>query len=136
MEKQFSLAVAGVEIPNELVLVQRLKNALKSGKKKLNIINGFEVETDSHVRITTGPVIGEVTADSAVIMVELVGPKDRVPITTKVYKKGDKENHVQVLNHSVPIKRPSIFQFNDLEASTEYTGILRFNLYSVSILFK
>ena len=133
MQKQFSLAVAGVEIPNELVLVQRLKNALESGKKKLNIINGFEVETDSHVRITTGPVIGEVTADSAVVMLELVGPKDRVPITTKVYKKGDKENHVQALDHSVPIKRPSIFQFNDLQASTEYTGILRSNLYSFSI---
>ena len=87
MEKQFSLAVAGVEIPNELVLVQRLKNALNSGKKKLNIINGFEVETDSHVRITMGPVIGEVTADSAVIMLELVGPKELVPINTKVYKK-------------------------------------------------
>ena len=129
MEKQFSLAVAGVEIPNELVLVQRLKNALKSGKKTLNIINGFEVEMDSHVRITTGPVIGEVTADSAVVMLELVGPKDRVPITTKVYKKGDKENHEQALDHSVPIKRPSIFQFNDLEPSTEYTGILRRNLY-------
>ena len=126
MAKQLSLAVSGVEIPNELVLVQRLKNALKSGKKKLNIINGFEVETDSHVRITTGPVIGEVTADSAVVMLELVGPKDRVPITTKVYKKGDKENHVQALDHSVPIKRPSIFQFNDLEASTEYTGNFAF----------
>ena len=134
MEKQFSLAVSGVEIPNELVLVQRLKNALKSGKKKLNIINGFEVETDSHVRITTGPVIGEVTADSAVVMLELVGPKDRVPITTKVYKKGDKENHIQALDHSVPIKRPSIFQFNDLEPSTEYTGSLHFNVYGVSML--
>ena len=105
MEKQFSLAVAGVEIPNELVLVERLKNALKTGKKKLNIINGFEVETDSHVRITTGPVIGEVTADSAVIMLELVGLKDLVPITAKVYKKGDKEHHEQASHYNVPIKR-------------------------------
>ena len=134
MEKQFSLAVAGVEIPNELVLVERLKNALKTGKKKLNIINGFEVETDSHVRITTGPVIGEVTADSAVIMLELVGLKDLVPITAKVYKKGDKEHHEQASHYNVPIKRPFMFQFNYLEASTEYTGILCFDQYSFSIL--
>ena len=128
MERQFSLAVTGDEIPNELVLVQRLKDALKSGTKKLNIIHGFEVETDSHVRISTGPVIGEVTANSAVIMLELVGPKDLVPITTKLYKKGDKEHHMQALCYNVPMKRPFIFQFNDLEASTEYSGTFCFNV--------
>ena len=67
MEKQFSLAVAGVEIPHELVLVQRLKKALKSGKKKLNIINGFEVETD---RKKAFDMIAEKAMESATSKVE------------------------------------------------------------------
>ncbi len=39
--------------------------------RKVSVINGYQVETDSGVRLLTGPVVGEVTADAANILLEV-----------------------------------------------------------------
>ena len=51
--KNFELYITGNEIPEETVLLQRLREALAAGTKKVNIINGYVVNTDSTVRYPT-----------------------------------------------------------------------------------
>ena len=40
--------------------------------RRVHVIRGLTVETDSRVRVLTGPVVGEVTDRSAVVMVEVL----------------------------------------------------------------
>jgi hypothetical protein len=41
--------------------------------KKVYNFEGFPVQTDAHVRIVTGPVVGKVTTSSVVILLEVSG---------------------------------------------------------------
>ena len=69
---EFSVTVTGDEIPEASVLLERLHDALQRGTKKVNIINGYVVDTDSSVRMTVGPVLGEITANNAIILIEVM----------------------------------------------------------------
>ncbi len=52
--------------------VSRTNSTATESKKAYNF-EGFLVETDTHVRIVTGPVVGKVTTSSAVILLEVCG---------------------------------------------------------------
>ena len=118
----FTVTVSGEEIPEESVLLQRLQEALTRGTTRVNIINGYVVDTDSSVNMTIGPVLGEITSNKAIIMIEVVGKTETIPIIAKLYKGDEKGEPENILEQDVLSKRPAIFQFDDLEPETEYTG--------------
>ena len=120
--EDFTVAVSGDEIPEESVLLQRLQEALSRGSTHVNIINGYVVDTNSSVRLIVGPVLGEITTNTAIIMIEVVGKTDVIPITAKLYMNDEKAEPVNVMEKEVYAKRPAIFQFENLEPDTQYTG--------------
>ena len=126
MQKEFSLAITGDENPEDSVLLSRLKEALKKDTKKINIINGYVVDTKSNVRMTVGPVLGEITDNYALMMIEVVGEQNIIPICAKLYKGNEKGEPITCLEKELKAKRATIFEFNDLEPNTEYTGKFNF----------
>ena len=120
--EDFSLHISGDEIPDESILLARLQEALSRGTTNVNIINGYVVDTDSSVRLTVGPVLGEITANSAIFMIEVAGKTDVIPISAKLYKENETAEPVDVIEKDVHAKRPVIFQFENLDPDTEYTG--------------
>lgn len=125
------MTVTGDEIPEESILLERLQEALQRGTNHVNIINGYVVDTDRSVRLTFGPVLGEITANNAIVMIEVTGKTDVIPITLKLYKEDEKADPVDVKEEEVPAQRPVVFQFADLEPDTEYTvmvnGVSKYN---------
>ena len=87
-EENIDLTITGTINVEESVLISRVREALARGTKKVDIINGFQVETDSNVDILTGPICGEITATSAVILLEVIGKnmENNIPIIAKLYK--------------------------------------------------
>ncbi len=67
----FSLSIGGSNVPDESVLVQRVREALSRGSRRVDVIDGFLVDTNSNVRVMLGPVVGDVTATTAVILLEV-----------------------------------------------------------------
>ena len=120
--EDFSVDISGDEIPDESILLARLQEALSRGTTKVNIISGYVVDTDSSVRLTVGPVLGEITSNNAIVMIEVVGKTDIIPISAKLYKENEAAEPVDVVQKDVQAKRPVIFQFENLEPDTEYTG--------------
>ncbi len=53
--EDFSVHISGDEIPDESILLERLKEALRRGTTRVNIINGYVVDTNSSVNLTVGP---------------------------------------------------------------------------------
>ena len=123
--KEFELHVSGDEIPDESVLLKRLQEALNRGTKKVNIVNGYVVDTDSSINIQVGPILGEVTTNSAIAMIEVRGKEDTIPISAKAYKEKEKGTPIKTITIELQANRPTIFQFEDLEPSTDYTGEFR-----------
>ena len=129
MANQFSVSVTGDEIPEESELLSRLKQALNRNTRRINIINGYVMDTDSSVRMSVGPVIGEVTTNKALLMIEVVGDTEIIPICAKLYKEWAKDKPIKSLDKKLPARRPAVFQFDDLEPSTEYTGMSIYDLF-------
>ena len=117
------ITVSG-DLPDESVLLDRLREAVAMGRKTINIINGFVVDTDSSVSVLFGPVLGEVTTDSAIIMLEVQGPEKIVPISCKLYKEDETGDPAAVLEVDARSKRPFVFTFCDLEPDTRYTAVM------------
>ena len=117
------LAIEG-EIPDEDCLVEWVREALTQGKRKINIIDGCVVECNRSVSVLCGPIVGEVTSNSAVVMLEVSGPEHRTPISCKLYKVGEPEEPVDAMEFEVRLKRPISFTFESLEPDTEYTVAL------------
>ena len=117
------LAIVG-EFPDEDSLLERVREALTRGMKKINIINGFVVECNSSVSVLCGPILGEVTSNSAIVMFEVSGPEQRTPIACNLYKGEDPEATADSMNFEVRVKRPISFTFEGLEPDTEYTVVL------------
>ena len=121
--EDFSVTVTGDEIPEESILLQRLQEALKQGNTRVNIINGYVVDTDSSVRLSVGPVLGEITSTTAIMMIEVTGKTDTIPITAKLYREHEKGEPIDVIDKEAHANRPLVFLFDGLDADTEYTGI-------------
>ena len=111
------------EIPEESILLQRLQEALKQGTTRVNIINGYVVDTDSSVRLSVGPVLGEITSNTAIMMIEVGGKTDLIPITAKLYREHEKGEPIDVIDKEAHANRPLVLLFEGLDADTEYTGI-------------
>ena len=120
--EDFSVTVTGDEIPEESILLQRLQEALKQGTTRVNIINGYVVDTDSSVRLSVGPVLGEITATTAIMMIEVTGKTDLIPITAKLYREHEKGEPIDMIEKEAHANRPIVFLFEGLDADTEYTG--------------
>ena len=121
--EDFSVTVTGDEIPEESILLQRLQEALKQGTTRVNIINGYVVDTDSSVRLSVGPVLGEITSTTAIMMIEVTGKTDTIPITAKLYREHEKGEPIDVIDKEAHANRPLVLLFEGLDADTEYTGI-------------
>ena len=123
MERDFSVAVTGEEIPDQDAILSKVTEALNRGNKRINIINGYCVNTNSMVRISMGPALGEITTTTATMLLEVEEPgNDVVPVTAKIYKGDEKDDPVQQLDKKLPARRPTVFEIEELEPNTEYTG--------------
>lgn len=120
-EEDVDVAVSGSIDIDESVLIARVKEAISRGSKKVNIINGFAVDTDSNVNVLTGPILGEITAKSAVVLLEVYGKQQRLPIVAKLYKEGDETEAVAIIEKEAKSKRPFAIRFDDLQPETRYT---------------
>ena len=128
MEPQFDVAITGEEIPDKDAIYSKVIEALNRGNKRINIINGYCVNTNSMVRISMGPVLGEITTTKAIMLLEVEDADNGVvPIDAKVYKEKEKDEPVQQLHKMLPARRPAVFEIEDLEPDTEYTS----NLHSI-----
>ena len=87
-QENIDLTITGNIAVDESVLVARVREALAKGSKRVDIINGFPVDTNNKVDILTGPICGEITATSAIILLEVISktPQNKVPIVAKLYK--------------------------------------------------
>ena len=127
MDPEFNLAITGEEIPDENTILSKVIEALNRGNKRINIINGYSVNTNSMVRISMGPVLGEITTNKAIMLLEVEEPGyDLVPIIAKIYKEDEKDNPVQEIEKKLPGRRPTVFEIEDLEPNTQYTGNFSF----------
>ena len=122
MEDNFSLTVTGEETPDESILLSCLQEALQKGTKKVNIINGYVIDTDSSVQLSLGPVLGEISSSHAIVLIEVIAKESVVPICAKLYKEDEKGEPLMTLEKEARVKRPTVFQFEDLEPDTKYTG--------------
>ena len=123
MEPEFELAVTGSEIPDSNAILLKVIEALNRGNKRINIINGYSVNTNSMVRISMGPVLGEITTNKAIMLLEVDEPgNDVIPIVANIYKEDEKDHTVQQLHKNLPARRPFVFEIENLEPNTEYTG--------------
>jgi len=107
------------------------------------MVQGHPVTCVDGVTLSVGPVVGEVTSTTAIILLEVAFPRcSRVDVTCDLYKKGSKELvHQQTV--SLPYKSPKVFVFQDdfaLEPDTEYVavfnGICRENAAKTFAKFK
>ena len=140
MSEDMSLEVSGVMDMDESILVARVKEAISKGSKKVNIINGYNVNTDSSVRVLTGPILGEITTKSAVVLLEVFGKEKVVPIVAKLYKEEEQAEPVAVVEKEAKSKRPFAILFDDLDPETKYTvvfnGICKYNACNGMATFK
>ena len=139
-EEDVAVTVSGSLDIDDSVLIARVKEALSRGSKKVNIINGFSVDTDSNVNVLTGPILGEITAKSAVVLLEVYGKQQRLPIVAKLYKEGDETEAVAIIEKEAKSKRPFAIKFDDLEPETRYTitfnGIRKYSACNGMATFK
>ena len=123
--EDFSVTVTGDEIPEESILLQRLQEALKQGTTRVNIINGYVVDTDSSVRLSVGPVLGEITSNNAIMMIEVTGKTDLIPIIAKLYREDEKGEPIDVIEKEAHANRPLVFlNWNHAEHNADCSAIL------------
>ena len=141
-EENIDLTITGTISVDESILVSRVREALERGTKKVDIINGYNVETDSNVDILTGPICGEITATTAIILLEVIGKnmESNIPIVAKLYKEGDEAEAVNIIEKEAKSKRPFSIKFENLEPQTGYTvtfnGVRRYCALNGMATFK
>ena len=87
-----------------------------TSNRKIHLMDGYPVETDSQVRILTGPVVGKVTAHEAVILIEVLGTESQkfVPIQCALYRELEGPEVGQpafVLAKDCRARRATVFHF-------------------------
>ena len=124
-QENIDLTITGNIAVDESVLVARVREALAKGSKRVDIINGFPVDTNNKVDILTGPICGEITATSAIILLEVISKtsQNKVPIVAKLYKEGNEAEAVAIIEKEAKSKRPFSIQFDNLEPKTGYTVV-------------
>ncbi len=110
-------------------------------RRKIHTIDGIRMETDNQVRFLTGPVIGKVTSQEAVIMVEVVGTKDQkfVPIRCCLHNAVDNAPVAEKAK-DCKAKRVTVFHFRELNANTSYKvvfhGVCKFHVNTKKTKFR
>ncbi|XP_023319733.1 uncharacterized protein LOC111694908 [Eurytemora carolleeae] len=103
-----------------LTLVDLLKNV---GCQNKILVQGYPVNCVDGVELGVGPIVGEVTENSAIIMIEVKNSKSASNLVTcDVYRKGERTVYCNV-EKSCPFTTPTAFLIQDLEANTEYTVV-------------
>jgi len=98
------------------------------GERNQTLVQGYPVTCVDNVSLSLGPIMGEVTNNMAIILLEVKGPDSKkVEVTCDVYEKGSTNlAHSQAL--MMPYQSPKAFLFNDasysaLEPDTEYVAV-------------
>jgi len=103
----------------------KIEQAIGLGWKNFSILpNGEVVNADIHMKVTLGPVIGEVTQTSAIILVEVEFKDAENPtLQCQLFAKDEPSEPIQVQDLEVTNKRPISFVFEDLTPNTWYQAI-------------
>jgi hypothetical protein len=108
--------------------------------KKLKDVMGYTVLTDGSYRLLAGPVVGEVTTSTAIIMMEIEGPDSFFDLECQLYENDTKDKPAFEIKQEVRTKRTFTLQFKDLKPNTRYTaivnGIQTKDLYTRTATFK
>jgi len=117
--------VVQVKSADPLLALSEEISALNSHNRTL--VKGLPVNCCPSVSLTVGPVIGEVTHEKAIILLEVKDQeKPRSDITCHLYKRGSREE-VDSMTISMPFQTPRVFVFDapdsPLEPGTEYIAV-------------
>ena len=108
------------------LVVEGMARAAGKGLSTWTAVCGIPVTCKPEVSLSLGPVVGEVTSTSAIIMLEVANPNSpRTEVTCHIHRKGGKE-HVQEQTIAFPYKTPKVFVFRGetaLEPNTEYVAV-------------
>ena len=89
------------------------------------VILYFEVHTDNSVSVLYGPVLGEITSNSVVVMLEVSGPVgERKPIVCNLYREAESKQPVATMQFVVRLRKVLSFTFEDLDPDTRYIAVL------------
>jgi len=87
------------------------------------LVLGYPVNCVEGVELSIGPVVGEVTDSTAILLVEVRNNKARsADITCHVYKKGEREEH-SCLTKACLFTTPAAFVLEGLDSNTEYVAV-------------
>lgn len=108
-------------------VLQLVEETIGKGCKEFAVLSdGQLIENDQRLKVSLGPVVGEVTATSAVVVLE-VECRDKNEfkevVSCQLYKKDDKSEVLDVQEIEMTSKRPFAFVFDGLEAETPYEAV-------------
>ena len=98
----------------------KVEEAAEKGWKSFTLLsNGTVINSVSELKVLFGPVVGEVTDNSAIILIEVDCDKTCLNLECKLYEKGV-EDPVDVIEKEVTKRRPQSFSFDNLSPDTKY----------------
>lgn len=96
-------------------------NSLEYNNKTL--VQGHPVTVELGVELGIGPVVGEVTANMAIVMIEVKDlSRPSADIVCDLYKKGRKTKE-QSVQRMCPFTTPTSFVFDGLDSNTDYVAV-------------
>ncbi len=105
---------------------QPLEEALEQGAKRFTLLPSGEVVLHEHeTRLLLGPVVGEVTESSAVIMIEADSDLDQdATLACHLYEdNGEAVEAVAIQEKDLVVRKPMTFLFEDLVPGTAYKAV-------------
>ena len=98
----------------------KVEEAAEKGWKSFTLLsNGTVINSVSELKVLFGPVVGEVTDKSVIILIEVDCDKTCLNLECKLYEKGV-EDPVDVIEKEVTKRRPQSFSFDNLSPDTKY----------------
>jgi len=104
-------------------ILQKLSQTLVEDKPLCKFVQGFPIKCCDGVKLAVGPVMGEVTSEMAIIMLEIKSSKGRkAEIICDLYRKSDRKK-VYSLEKEFLSRTPQVFILENLEPGTEYETV-------------
>lgn len=99
------------------------EEAVNDGCKNFTILkNGQLVEANQEIKILFGPVVGNVTSTTAIVIIE-ASSKECNEIQCQLFANDQEEEPVALLHKDLGCQKPQAFVFQDLVPDTTYTAI-------------
>jgi len=100
-----------------------IENLASEGSDNKILVQGYPVQCVEGVELGVGPVVGEVTHNSAILMIEVKNTQaPAAEITCHLYRKGEQDVFSSV-SRMCAFTTPTAFLCEDLDADTEYVAI-------------